>query len=200
MASVSLAKGNKVSLTKLAEGRKLSTLSFGLGWTPKGRGIFGMGRSQDIDLDASCAVTRDGRIVDAVYFGSRGLRSLDGFIRHSGDDRSGRGGFTGVKDNEIITVDADRLPVDTILVFTVNSFSGERFSQLAEAYIRITDDATNQELARFSLTGFGDYTGLIVGGLRIKQGDYEFQAIEKVANGRTVGDLRGVILDVLHGS
>lgn len=185
MSGVSLSKGAKVSLTKEAGASKIGTLSFGLGWTGQRGGLFGIGPAKSVDLDASCVVVRNGAIEDAIWFGQ--LSGARNRIRHSGDDRTGLS--APKSDNEIITVDADKLPIGTILVFTVNSYSGQRFSTLASAYIRITDDKTGRELARFNLRDFGNHTGLIVGALLVKEGDYEFQAIEQVVEGRTVRDL-----------
>lgn len=193
--AISLEKNQKVSLVKAADGRALDTISFGLGWSGKARGLFGLGTKKNIDLDASCVVVRNGFILESIWFG--GLRNAARTIRHSGDDRTGRHGTS--TDNEIITVDANHQGVGDILVFTVNSFSGERFSELSDAHLRITDDSTGTELVRFRLSDFGNHTGLIVGALLIKPSDYEFQAIEKVVEGRRVHDLHREILRLATG-
>ena len=74
--------------------------------------------------------------VGLVWF--RQLASRDGAIEHSGDNLTGEGDG----DDETIHVDLQRLP-GTIqhLVFTVNSFRGQTFDQVENAYCRILDDA-----------------------------------------------------------
>ncbi|MGQ4418452.1 TerD family protein, partial [Streptomyces sp. SAS_269] len=137
---VSLQKNQTVSLVK--GGRPLlSLVQMGLGWEPAYRG-------KDIDLDASVIAYGPQRNpVDSCYFGK--LSILNGAIKHSGDNLTGEGGG----DDEVITVDLGRIPQEvTGLVFTVNSFSGQKFTEVAKAYCRLLDAATGEELVRFDLT------------------------------------------------
>ena len=137
----------------------MTSISLGLGWDPvKPSGFFSKmlgGGGNDIDLDASC-ILLDGDMnsVDLVWF--RQLASRDGAIEHSGDNLTGEGDG----DDETIHVDLQRLP-GTIqhLVFTVNSFRGQTFDQVENAYCRILDDAQDKELARFNLAEKGRHTG-----------------------------------------
>lgn len=56
-------------------------------------------------------------------------------------------------DNEVIKVDLLRLPPEVKeLVFTVNSFHGKGFSKVDNVYLRVVDEASDQELMRFSIT------------------------------------------------
>ena len=137
---VSLQKNQTVSLVK--GGRPLlSQVKMGLGWEPAFRG-------KDIDLDASVIAYGPQRNhIDSCYFGK--LSILNGAIKHSGDNLTGEGGG----DDEVIVVDLGRLPQEvTGLVFTVNSFSGQKFTEVAKAYCRLMDAATGEELVRFDLT------------------------------------------------
>lgn len=124
--TVSLAKGQKISLAKPGGG-SLTAVRMGLGWDPvKKKGVFGRLKTQSIDLDASALLFDGGRnLVDAVWFNQ--LTSKDGAVRHTGDNLTG----DGAGDDESIIVDLTRLPRQvTQIVFTVNSFTGQDFSQV----------------------------------------------------------------------
>ncbi|MCB1777308.1 MAG: TerD family protein [Candidatus Competibacteraceae bacterium] len=190
---INLQKGQRISLEKEA-GRGLSRVIMGLGWGMKqvqSKGFLGFGggsRQEAVDLDASCLLfDASGNLADTVWF--RQLQSQCGSIRHSGDDRSG-GGEAGA-DNERITIDLSRVPAAVqTLIFTVNSFSGESFAGIPNAFCRLVDDANNGEVARFdlSLEG-GSHTGLIMTKLYRHNNEWKMQAIGEQAEGRTFHDL-----------
>ncbi|MER5730854.1 TerD family protein [Streptomyces sp. NPDC002138] len=176
---VSLQKNQTVSLVK--GGRPLlSQVKMGLGWEP----AFG---GRDIDLDASVIAYGPQRNhIDSCYFGK--LSILGGAIKHSGDNLTGE----GAGDDEVIVVDLGRIPAEaTGLVFTVNSFSGQKFSEVAKAYCRLIDAASGEELVRFDLTGAEPQTGVMMAKL-IKQfsGEWEMTAIGEFVKSRTV---RGMV-------
>ncbi|MFE5795883.1 TerD family protein [Streptomyces sp. NPDC056503] len=176
---VNLQKNQTVSLVK--GGRPLlSQVKMGLGWEPAYRG-------KDIDLDASVIAYGPQRNhLDSCYFGK--LTILGGSVRHSGDNLTGE----GAGDDEVITVDLGRLPADaTGLVFTVNSFSGQKFTEVAKAYCRLMDAATGEELVRFDLTSAEPQTGVMMAKL-IKQfsGEWEMTAMGEFVKSRTV---RGMV-------
>ncbi|MDO0932133.1 TerD family protein [Streptomyces sp. DG2A-72] len=176
---VSLQKNQTVSLMK--GGRPLlSQVQMGLGWEPAYRG-------KDIDLDASVIAYGPQRNhIDSCYFGK--LQIVNGAIRHSGDNLTGEGGG----DDEVITVDLGRLPQDvTGLVFTVNSFSGQKFTEVAKAYCRLLDASTGEELVRFDLTSAEPQTGVIMAKLiRQFSGEWEMTAMGDFVKSRTV---RGMV-------
>ncbi|MEU6168170.1 TerD family protein [Streptomyces tanashiensis] len=176
---VSLQKNQTVSLVK--GGRPLlSQVKMGLGWEPAYRG-------KDIDLDASVIAYGPQRNhLDSCYFGK--LSILNGSVKHSGDNLTGE----GAGDDEVIVVDLGRLPADaTGLVFTVNSFSGQKFTEVAKAYCRLIDAATGEELVRFDLTTAEPQTGVMMAKL-IKQfsGEWEMTAMGEFVKSRTV---RGMV-------
>ncbi|KUM89583.1 stress-induced protein [Streptomyces pseudovenezuelae] len=176
---VSLQKNQTVSLVK--GGRPLlSQVKMGLGWEPAYRG-------KDIDLDASVIAYGPQRNhIDSCYFGK--LSIVGGAIKHSGDNLTGEGGG----DDEVIVVDLGRLPQEvTGLVFTVNSFSGQKFTEVAKAYCRLIDAASGEELVRFDLTNAEAQTGVMMAKL-IKQfsGEWEMTAIGDFVKSRTV---RGMV-------
>jgi stress response protein SCP2 len=176
---VSLQKNQTVSLVK--GGRPLlSQVKMGLGWEPAYRG-------KDIDLDASVIAYGPQRNhIDSCYFGK--LSILNGAIKHSGDNLTGEGGG----DDEVIVVDLGRIPQEvTGLVFTVNSFSGQKFTEVAKAYCRLLDAATGEELVRFDLTNAESQTGVMMAKL-VKQftGEWDMTAMGDFVKSRTV---RGMV-------
>ncbi|EKX67867.1 TerD family protein [Streptomyces ipomoeae] len=176
---VSLQKNQTVSLVK--GGRPLlSQVKMGLGWEPAYRG-------KDIDLDASVIAYGPQRNhIDSCYFGK--LQIVGGAIRHSGDNLTGEGGG----DDEVITVDLGRLPQEvTGLVFTVNSFSGQKFTEVAKAYCRLLDASSGEELVRFDLTNAEPQTGVMMAKLiRQFSGEWEMTAMGDFVKSRTV---RGMV-------
>lgn len=172
---VNLRKNETVSLVK---GGKplLSSVRMGLGWEP----AFG---GRDIDLDASVIAYGPQRNkIATCYFGK--LMVLDGAIQHSGDNLTGQGSG----DDEAITVHLGGLPAEvTGLVFTVNSYSGQKFNKVAKAYCRLLDAATGVELVRFDLTQGEARTGVLMAKM-VKQysGEWEMTALGSFVDSRTV--------------
>ncbi|MEU5121797.1 TerD family protein [Streptomyces asoensis] len=175
---VSLQKNQTVSLVK--GGRPLlAQVKMGLGWEPAFRG-------KDIDLDASVIAYGPQRNhLDSCYFGK--LSILNGAIKHSGDNLTGEGGG----DDEVIVVDLGRLPQEvTGLVFTVNSFSGQKFTEVAKAYCRLLDASSGEELVRFDLTGAEPQTGVLMAKLiRQYSGEWEMTAMGSFVKARTVRNM-----------
>ncbi|GHG83425.1 TerD family protein [Streptomyces glebosus] len=176
---VSLQKNQTVSLVK--GGRPLlSSVRMGLGWEPAFR-------SKSIDLDASViAYGPDRKKVDNCFFGK--LMILGGAIQHSGDNLTGE----GAGDDEAITVHLGGLPPEvTGLVFVVNSFSGQKFSDVAKAYCRLLDAQSGEELVRFDLTHSEPRTGVMMAKLiRQFSGEWEMTALGEYVDARTV---RGMV-------
>ncbi|MEU1515379.1 TerD family protein [Streptomyces sp. NPDC005811] len=175
---VSLQKNQTVSLVK--GGRPLlSQIKMGLGWEPAFRGA-------DIDLDASVIAFGPQRNhIDSCYFGK--LSIVNGAIKHSGDNLTGEGGG----DDEVIAVDLGRLPQEvTGLVFTVNSFSGQKFTEVAKAYCRLLDAVTGEELVRFDLTSAEPQTGVLMAKLiRQFSGEWDMTAMGDFVKARTVRNM-----------
>ncbi|GAA2719108.1 TerD family protein [Actinocorallia aurantiaca] len=185
--TVSMVKGQRISLEKPGGG-DLTTVRMGLGWdaVPK-KGFFGS-REQEIDLDASVVLFADGQVNDVVYFGQ--LTSQDGSVRHTGDNRTG----AGDGDDESVAVDLARVPVHvTSLVFTVSSFTGQTFDQVANAFCRLVDETTGTELARYTLTGGGGHTAMVMARVYRHGTGWKMNAIGEPTHGRTFQDMLGVI-------
>ncbi len=193
--TVSLSKGQKVSLSK--DGASLTRIFMGLGWdvAKKGGllgGLFG-GAPENIDLDASCLVfDESGKLVDEIWF--RQLKGMNGAILHTGDNLTG----AGDGDDETIKVDLSKLPTSVrALVFTVNSFCGQTFDKVANAYCRVVDEVSGKELAKFSLGESGGHTGLVMAKIYRHNGEWKIHAIGEKTIGRTFHDMMPAIQSAL---
>jgi len=189
--AVNLQKGQKISLEKEAGGA-LASVVMGLGWdVAKKKGLFGFGGgNQSIDLDASCFMFDDNnQPVDLVYFGH--LSSNDGSIQHSGDNRTGEGDG----DDEQIAVNLARVPAHIkSLVFTVNNYTGQDFSQVENAYCRLVDGQSGKEIARYDLSAQGKHNAQIMAKLYRHNGEWKMHAIGENGRGETPDRLLPLIM------
>ncbi|MBF0100243.1 MAG: TerD family protein [Desulfobacterales bacterium] len=186
--AVNLSKGQKISLKKEANST-LTKVIMGLGWDAvKKKGFFGSSPGS-IDLDASCIMFDDTKkLVDVVWF--RQLKSKDGSIVHTGDNRTG----AGEGDDEQIIVDLEKVPANVkYLVFVVNSFTGQTFNQVENAFCRIVDTKNNAEIAKYTLSGGGNYTAQIMTKVYRHDNEWKMHAIGEPANGRTFQDIAPTI-------
>lgn len=183
---VTLAKGQKISLEKEAGGA-LTKVVMGLGWdVAQKKGFLGkLSGPASVDLDASCVMFDDSNNpVDAIWF--QQLKSKDGSIQHTGDNLTG----AGDGDDEQIIVDLSRVPANVkTLMFVVNSFTGQNFSQIENAFCRIVNATNNQEVAKFNLSGQGDHNASIMAKVYRHGGEWKMHAIGETASGRTFQDL-----------
>jgi tellurium resistance protein TerZ len=191
--AVDLVKGQKISLAK-GSGGSLTKVIMGLGWDPvkKKKGFFSR-KPAEIDLDASCVLFDETKKpLDAVWFGQ--LKSHDGSITHTGDNLTGE----GEGDDEQIIVNLDRVPPNVkYIAFTVNSFQGQTFDEVDNAFCRLVDASNNQEVARYTLTGGGSHTALIMAKLYRHQGEWKMHALGDPASGRVVEELVPAIVNLL---
>ena len=185
--AVNLQKGQKVSLKK-SDGKKLSRLMVGLGWdaakqSGEKKGFFSslFGSSPaNIDCDASVFVCQGGKFVDKndlVYFNN--LEHKSGAVKHMGDNLTG----DGEGDDEEIYVDLDKLPAEyDKLIFVVNVYHAvarnQHFGMIKNAFIRIVDNETGEELCRYNLSeNYDNMLSMIVGEVYRRGDDWKFNAI-----------------------
>jgi len=185
---ISLAKRQTVSLTKGAGTPPLRRVRMGLGWDPAFAG-------RNVDLDASAIVIGSrGKKVDSVWFMSQ--NACKGAIGHSGDNLTGHGGG----DDEMISVDLEKLPPDVMaIVFTVNSFQGQKFTDVRSAYCRLVDIDTETELVRFDITESAPRTGVVMSVLKRNGPLWEMTAIGEFEDGRTVRSMFKVAERIVGG-
>lgn len=197
--SISLSKGQKISLEK---DRGLSRVFMGCGWDPaqvpaKKKGFFesllgGGAAADEIDLDASVIVLDENKSsLDVVWF--QQLTSKDGAIKHSGDNLTGEGDG----DDETIYVELTTLDARAkYLVFIVNSFRGQTFDEVDNAFARLVDDTNQSEICRFTLTEKGRHTGVVMASLEKTSAGWEMTAHGKPANGRTAADMANIAKNI----
>lgn len=172
--SVSLQKGQKVSLTKGNPG--LSKVVVGLGWD-----VNKFDTGGDFDLDAAAfLLTDNGRVSaqgDFVFFGN--LTHPSGSVKHMGDNLTG----AGEGDDEQIIVDLSLVPANiTKIAFTVTIYEAEsrrqNFGQVNNAFIRIYNETNGEELLRYDLgEDFSIETAAIFGELYKNGNEWKFNAI-----------------------
>lgn len=172
--AVSLQKGQKVSITKDNPG--LNNVVVGLGWD-----VNSFDTGGDFDLDACAFLLGDnGRVTrseDFVFFGN--LVHPSGGVQHLGDNKSG----VGEGDDEQIRVDLSRIPESiTKIAFTVTIYEAEQrrqnFGQVNNAFIRIYNEQTGEEMLRYDLgEDFSIETAAVFGELYRNNGEWKFNAI-----------------------
>ena len=171
---ISLKKGQKVSLSKDNPG--LSHVIVGLGWD-----VNAFDTGGDFDLDtAAFLLGENGKVTraeDFVFYGN--LRHPSGAVEHLGDNLTGQGDG----DDEQIKIDLGRVPENiTHIAFTVTIYEADErrqnFGQVANAFIRIVDEAKGQEILRYDLgEDFSIETAAVFGELYRHNGEWKFNAI-----------------------
>ncbi len=164
----------------------------------------------------------NGNAIDHIYsplyrFGDRNiglpngkLDTLDKALHHTGDDQTGdQDGDDGL-DNEIITVDLNRInsTVNSI-VFFLNIYNNEDyagdFSGIPYAYIRMyegTPTKVNEVFAQYDVatkTDCAGMRGLVLGRLYRRNGEWKFNAIgDAFPDQSIVNTIARVIKDYSH--
>ncbi|MFQ6325793.1 TerD family protein [Nocardia sp. CWNU-33] len=171
--SVTLAKGGNVSLSKQAP--NLTKVTVGLGWDVRTT------TGADYDLDASALATGPSLKVlsDQHFIFYNNLRSPEGTIEHTGDNLTGE----GEGDDETIVVDLVATPPTITNIFFPVSIHdadarGQSFGQIRNAFIRVVDQNTGAELARYDLTeDASTETAMVFGELYRYGNEWKFRAI-----------------------
>lgn len=171
---VCLQKGQKVSITKDNPG--LSKIVVGLGWDVN---TFDTGGDFDLDT-AAFLLTDSGKISrpeDFVFFGN--LKHPSGCAEHLGDNRTG----AGEGDDEQIRIELSKTPAEiSKIAFSVTIYEAEQrhqnFGQVNNAYIRIYNEATGEEMLRYDLgEDFSIETAAVFGELYKSGNEWKFNAI-----------------------
>lgn len=200
--AINLEKGQRINLEK-GNGSKLTNFCVGCNWGAVVKSaFFGLSsKTVDVDLDLSCLMfDEQGQVCDHIYsplyrFGDKNIGlpngkvdSIDRALHHTGDDRQGdKNGDDGL-DNEIISVDLNRvnLKVNSI-VFFLNIYNNEEFqgdfSEIPYASIRMyegTASKVKEVFASYDVATKDNCRGmraLIMGKLYRRNGDWKFGAI-----------------------
>jgi len=191
--SVSLSKGQKVSLTK--ENQGLSRVIVGLGWdeVEQKRGLLSfLFEKEAIDCDAAAIMLKNGKFVskeDIVYFGNLRHKSLA--VVHMGDNLTGQ----GEGDDERIVIDLNQVPSEyDRIVISCNIYKAyerrQHFGMIRNAFIRIVDASTNREICRYNLTDeYSGATALLFGEIYRHDNEWKFGAIGQGTNDPGLGEL-----------
>ena len=177
--SVSLSKGGNVSLEKVAPG--MVKMVIGLGWDS--RATDGV----DFDLDASAFLLNEtGKVVDdSSFIFYNNMKSVCQSVEHAGDNTTGEGDG----DDESVKVDLSKVPENVAkLAIAVTIHDAEsrnqNFGQVSNAFIRVVDEATGVEAARFDLSeDYSTETAMIFGEIYRHNGAWKFKAIGQGFNG-----------------
>lgn len=216
--TVSLKKGEKVSLTKAVD-TGLNKVYVGLGWDPVGstpvlnetkpekKGfftkLFGGGstggggssrRDADIDCDAWVACySSTGQLVKTVYFGDKNYQNGSTmYVHHQGDNLTGEGDG----DDEVIDIYLANLPENvTRVTVGVTIYSAiarhQTFDMIQNLFVRVVDTRDGFEICRFDNSATSQYPGslsFIVGNLVRESSGWEFKAEGQGTKDATIGD------------
>ncbi|MFP3504441.1 TerD family protein [Burkholderia sp. SIMBA_062] len=171
--ALTLQKGGNLSLTKTDPG--LAKILVGLGWDPRATD------GTEFDLDASAFLLgANGKVrgeADFIFYNQ--LRSQDGSVEHTGDNRTG----AGDGDDEVLKVDLSRVPADIDkIAFTVTIHDAEarkqNFGQVSNSFIRVVNEISGAEVVRYDLAeDASTETAMIFAELYRSGGEWKFRAV-----------------------
>jgi len=172
--SINLSKGGRINLSK--EAPSLNSAGIGLGWD-----VNATDTGSAFDLDASVFMLgANGKITNDKYFVFyNNTESPDGSVKHMGDSRTGE----GEGDDETIQIDLSKIdPLVQEIVFVVTIHEADvrkqNFGQVRNSFIRIYDNSTENQIAKYELEeDFSTETAIEFGRLYKKDGEWRFQAV-----------------------
>lgn len=171
--AISLSKGGNVSLSQSEPA--LRKILIGLGWDAR------VSDGNDFDLDASAFLLGENqKVVSEKHFVFyNNLRSPDGSIEHTGDNLTG----DGDGDDESVKVDLENVPSEVSIIavaVTIHDAEARRqnFGQVRNAFIRIVNDDTQKEIARYDLSeDYSTETAMVFGEIYRRNNEWKFRAV-----------------------
>lgn len=171
--ALTLQKGGNLSLSKTDP--TLTNVLIGLGWDPRATD------GQDFDLDASAFLLgASGKVrseADFIFYNQ--LKSADGSVEHTGDNRTG----AGDGDDEVVKVDLARVPADVdkiMFVVTIHEADARKqnFGQVGGSFIRVVNEKSSAEVVRYDLAeDASTETAMVFAELYRNAGEWKFRAI-----------------------
>lgn len=172
--TINLSKGQRIDLTKTNPGLKKAII--GLGWdTNKYSGGY------DFDLDASAfLVGADGKVInekDFVFYNN--LQGVNGSVIHTGDNRTGEGDG----DDEQLVIIFDKVPEHVhkvAITVTIHDAlqRAQNFGQVSNAFVRLVNEETNEEVLRYDLAEeFSTETAIVVCEIYRHGTEWKFSAV-----------------------
>lgn len=190
--ALSLQKGGNLSLSKTDP--SLTKIIVGLGWDERTTD------GSSFDLDASAfLLTATGKVRgDADFIFYNQLKSADGSVEHTGDNRSGQGDG----DDEAVKVDLSKVSADIQkIAFTVTIHDADarrqNFGQVANAFIRIVNEQTGVEIVRYDLAeDYSTETAMVFGELYRHNAEWKFRAVGQGYSGglKAMCDQYGIMI------
>lgn len=171
--AISLTKGGNVNLSK--EAPTMTKMVVGLGWDTRATD----GAAFDLDavgfvLGANGKVRADS---DFIFFNNK--QNAEGSVVHGGDNRTGEGDG----DDETIIIDLSKMPADVekvavcVVIYDAETRK-QNFGQVSRAYVRVLNDANQQEVARYDLSEDGSTEAAMIFGEVYRNGsDWKFKAV-----------------------
>ena len=171
--AISLTKGGNVNLSK--EAPTMTKMVIGLGWDTRATD------GAAFDLDAiGFVLNADGKVradSDFIFFNNK--QNAEGSVVHGGDNRTGEGDG----DDETIMIDLSKMPANVEKVAVcVTIYDAEtrkqNFGQVSRAYVRVLNEANQQEVARYDLSEDGSVeTAMVFGEVYKHNNEWKFKAI-----------------------
>ena len=171
--AISLQKGGNVSLSKTDP--NLNNVLIGLGWSAR------ISDGIDFDLDASLFMVTENNKVrnDSDFIFYNQLKSTCGSVEHTGDNKTG----DGDGDDEAIKIALVDVPAEIkrlVVAVTIHEAESRKqnFGMVQEAYIRIVNNESNTEIARFDLSeDYSTETAMVFGEVYRHNGEWKFRAV-----------------------
>ena len=167
--AIILEKGQRTGLG-------LPKFTVGLGWDANSSST-----GQDFDLDASVFVLGENKklIADEYFVFYNNLKSSDGAVEHTGDNKTGE----GEGDDESIRVDLSKISsaaTEICIVVTIHNAveRHQNFGQVHNSYVRIYNPDNNEELLKYELEeDFSVETAVEFGRIYKRNGEWKFEAV-----------------------
>ncbi|MEA5510991.1 TerD family protein [Crocosphaera sp. UHCC 0190] len=174
--AISLNKGQRISLDKAHPGLKAAFV--GLGWDVK---QVDTGKDFDLDVSVFMLGANEKLISDEHLIFYNNLKSPDSdhSVEHMGDNLTG----AGEGDDEVVLVNFTKIPADVqklVFVVTIHEADqrGQNFGQVENAFVRLVDVQTKEEVLRYDLTEtYSIETALIITEIYRKDGEWRMSAI-----------------------
>ena len=174
--AISLQKGQRVSLDKIAPG--LNAAFIGLGWDTN---VTDTGHDFDLDASVFLLNAKEKLISDEHFIFYNNLTSPDAekSVKHMGDNLTGEGDG----DDEVVIVDLRKVPADVariVVTVTIHEADkrGQNFGQVRNAFVRLVDVETKEEVLRYDLEeNFSIETALIMAEIYRKDGEWRMNAV-----------------------
>jgi tellurium resistance protein TerD len=167
--AINLQKGQRVNVS-------LSKVAVGLGWKPAVVG-------KEADLDASVfMIGANGKLPqDEFFVFYNNLQSPDGSVKHTGDVQEASDADDDDEETLMVDLDlVDQRVQELIFVVTIHDAAsdGQNFGQVRDAYIRVLNQATNEEIMKYELSeDFSIETAVTIGRFYRREKEWRFEAM-----------------------